>query len=138
MTIDTTPAHPEVVIHTETISLFGWERDWNYASHTVLPRLFGQMVARALPVIKSYHSDLYHDARSLPELVTGEGSSFLWSVRENGTNFNESARIMAAIDSSTVVYRVTIVVEGDGNWLVRFDLLDRLTLAGKKIQARQV
>jgi hypothetical protein len=57
--------------------VWGWE-------HMPKSLIFEKMLDLALPVVKSYRSDFYHDAKwldSLPE----ESTEFFFTVRESGT-----------------------------------------------------
>lgn len=103
---------------TETIRLVGWGT-FAELKDSIRPRLFGEMVKRAIPVVKEYHSDLFHDVHWLEENVTGE-TTFDFLVRTSGTNLGESARIMQEIGApGGVMYRVTLRCVGR-EWMVDF------------------
>lgn len=79
--------------------------------------MFGEMVKLAAPVLRAYHSDLFHDALWIAEKVMGP-IEFDWLVREMGTHIGETAGI-APRASGDIMYRVTLKVER-GTWSVTF------------------
>lgn len=95
---------------------------------SILPLLFGAMVRRTIPVVKEYHSDLFHDVGWLKENVTGE-AEFDFLVRPSGTNIGlthgsrskNSAIIGVQIGAGegAVFYRVR-VFEVSGMWFAEF------------------
>lgn len=111
---------------TVTERLTGWG---TFEELAVLPLLFGQMVKRAIPVVREYHSDLYHDAHWLAQHVTGE-TEFDFLVRTSGTNLGESATIGVQIGApGGVFYHVRLYVKHDrfltadkasGMWMADF------------------
>lgn len=51
---------------------------------SILALTFGEMVKLATPVLKRYHSDLFHDATTLEQYVTGP-LKFTFSFDDYGT-----------------------------------------------------
>lgn len=90
---------------------------------SIRPLLFGQLVERAVPIVKEYHSDLYHDAQWIEKHVTGE-LTFLFVAREWGTyiGFPEfyatlvEARVFRDTDKAWLVS----LVDEDGRWSAVF------------------
>ncbi len=114
----TTPARP---LTPEIVRLWGWDRTWDGARSAVQCTLFGEMVKRAIPVVREYHSDLFHDAQWVRDNVTGP-MSFLFMVRYHGTHVGDSAEIaeQQASTEPRTLYRVTVSVDGAGQWSATF------------------
>ena len=73
---------------------------------THLPaRVFAILVELACPVIKSYWSDLYHDAIWVCDQVKGP-AEFIYGVRETGTTIGLDYELTAM--HNTHVYRVRV------------------------------
>lgn len=104
-----------------TVRLVGWT-DMN---HGVRALLFGHMVKLAMPVVREYLSDLYHDAQWLEENVQGP-REFDFLVRPSGTNIAESARTGVSIGAGETArfYRVRVFEQNgrqhDGEWFASF------------------
>jgi hypothetical protein len=69
----------------DRVHLHGLSENFNDMARPVRATLFGEMVRRAAPIIKAYHSDLYHDAEWLTENLNGQ-TTFDWLVRRSGTH----------------------------------------------------
>ena len=83
--------------------------------------LFGAMVRSATPVVREYHSDLFHDAQRLPELLTGQGG-FWWAVRHSGTNTGDMALAQWEISPRGAVRLYWVEVSNnDGAWSATFN-----------------
>ena len=98
---------------------------WGSGEFNALPiraAVFGHMVEHAMPVLKQYHSDLFHDTLWLTEHMDGP-TSFDWLVRASGTDIGDNARVMAGIDHGpdNVLYRVTLACERGFRWTVTFN-----------------
>lgn len=68
----------------ESTFRLGYDRDTTDVAKSV-QLVFGHLFRIAAPIVKWYHSDLYHDAMWLREYMVGESFTFLWSVDEDGT-----------------------------------------------------
>lgn len=105
-------------INVTTIDhLFGWVREWDDASKSILQRVFGYMVKLATPVVTMYQGDLYWDAEFVRTMITGPGS-FDYLVRPNGTNIGVSAGMSVrgnCAEKGSRFYRITLVQDG-GQW----------------------
>lgn len=64
---------------------------------------FGELVKLAIPHIKHYHSDLFHDAVWLENNMSGESFAFYWSVSDTGTSIGTEP-----IGLREHAYRVTV------------------------------
>jgi hypothetical protein len=107
------------------IRLYGWTK-WEDGKWPIRALLYGQMVGRALPVVKFFLSDLYHDAHWINDTVNGP-TEFWWMVRLNGTNIGDSAITMEHISGSEprVLYHVALA-EADGEWFATFSEFVRI------------
>lgn len=70
--------------------------------------LFGELVKLAVPVIKAYHSDLFHDAIWLTEHVKGPEFTFYYSIDDCGTLIGTELKLVLARDHR---YRITVRVD---------------------------
>lgn len=95
---------------------------------SILPRIFGHMVTLASPVVKEYHSDLYHDARWLDENVDGP-MIVDYLVRTSGTNLGVSAQSMRSIGAPGGVY-YTLTLHSADNRVWTLDILEHPPLDG--------
>lgn len=87
----------------------------------ILAPLFGHMVKVSQPIIKGYHSDLFHDAEWIRQWVNGP-TEFYWLVREHGTHIGETA-IMAERQSGReprVLFHVAITRGRLDRWEATF------------------
>lgn len=88
--------------------------------------IFGKMVASAAPVVREYHSDLYHDALSLEGFLAKE-SPFYFVVRKYGTHLLSHNGVNAHLQvtsSDCRVYRISLHVDdATGYWAADFDLM---------------
>lgn len=91
--------------NTVTHRLVGWGSFEDLAS-SIKPRVFGHMVQLAIPVVKEYHSDLFHDATWLNENLTAD-LTFDYVVRTSGTNLGETTQYSAG-SPGAVHYRLTL------------------------------
>lgn len=110
----------------ETVRLYGWVEEWKEAESPVRALLFGELARRAVPVVRTYLSDLYHDTEWIRENVTGP-TEFLYMVRYNGTHIGsiaEAAERQASTEPR-VLYHVALTVER-GMWRVTFTELVRV------------
>lgn len=110
------------IVNGTNIRLVGWGK-WSDLRLAVLHRLFGEMVKRAMPVVKEYHGDLFIDAEWLAENVTGE-TTFQYLVRHSGTTVGPNAPYMASIhEYDFVLYGVTLFHDERDEWFCRFDVI---------------
>jgi hypothetical protein len=83
----------------------------------VRSNLFGHLVKLAVPQIKSYHSDLYHDAhwieRNVQVAEENETMSFWFSPREMGTSIGED-RSYVETGSEHLYYG--LIYNHNGDW----------------------
>ena len=95
---------PESTTHR----LVGWGSFLNLQDQ-IRARLFGHLVVLATPVVKEYHSDLFHDAQWLRDNVVGE-TEFHFVVRDSGTGVGPTARFQK--DSpGAVMYRLSLTCD---------------------------
>lgn len=59
----------------------------------VRAHVFGHLVKLADGVLTAYHSDLYHDALWLRDVLNGP-MTFCWSVGESGTGIGEDEKAL--------------------------------------------
>lgn len=83
---------------------------WNHMPKSII---FGKMIELALPIVKSYHSDFYHDVMWL-EALPERSVTIYYTVRETGTWI--STELYKPNDSDTI-FRITVTDDGDGKWL---------------------
>lgn len=104
----------------KTVRLVGFSDNFPDVAESARAVLFGAMIKRAAPVMKEYHSDLYHDANWLRENLNGP-MTFDWLVRYSGTNLQEGARISVKIGAGegATFYRVRVFHE-KGVWFAEF------------------
>lgn len=109
----------------ETIPLTGWGT-FEDLEGNIRALLFDQLLERALPVVKEYRSDLFHDAMWLREHLTSERLEFDFMVRHSGTNIGTSASIQAEIGpgAGAILYRVRLLEER-GAWSATFTVIER-------------
>lgn len=117
------------IIETETVRLIGYG-DFADLRHQIASRLFGEMLQRATPVVKEYHSDLFHDAEWLRERIIGRVCSeqFAYVVRPSGTHLGiqaEYALRPSLWQRGSRAYIVTLTEDESESqtWYVRFDLI---------------
>jgi len=91
--------------------LVGWGT-FEDLSTAILARTFGVMVELSLPVVKEYHSDLFHDSTWLRENVKGE-MTFDFVVRTSGTHVGDSAKY-GITSPGAVGYRMTLRADTRG------------------------
>lgn len=109
-----------LVTNTGTHDLWGWGDFDGSALHQ---RIFGHLVVLATPVVKEYHSDLFHDALWIKETVTGP-TSFLFLVRHSGTHLGRSAALMfESVHYDAVLYNIDLSVDERKRWTLTIDLL---------------
>lgn len=80
--------------------------DADDASHpSVCARIFAEMLSLALPTVKHYQSDLYHDALWLAKgMPTNE--PWWFGIRESGTSIGTDHRLVSAYNAKT--YRMVV------------------------------
>ena len=102
-----------------------WGCDDNITS-AVKALMFGELVKLAIPVVKHYQSDLFHDALWI-EKLTGP-AEFYFIVRTWGTHIGTDFDIVKAItngnqnDENMKAYKVNLTCE-DRTWYVRFTII---------------
>lgn len=110
---------------SETIELMGYGTFDELKNSGLRARLFGEMVKKALPVVKEYHSDLYLDALMIRDI---DGPTrFPFIVRHHGTHTGQMALGMADIErgkDSTILYDVNLH-ESNRRWFVTFTVIDK-------------
>ena len=88
------------------------------------------MVRTAMPVVKEYHGDLFHDAEWLRTFLDAalENSGYVqWDVcvRHSGTNNNQAAAWMfESMTYDAALYNFHLHVDEQGEWWLDIDLLD--------------
>lgn len=119
---------------TETVRLMGW-LSFEEGAVSIRALLFGAMLERALPVVKEYRSDLFHDAHWLDTHVHGP-AEFYWLVRHSGTNLNDGAIVGVQIGtgSTSVFYRIALTEER-GLWSATFTTIPLDEAAKLPLQA---
>lgn len=70
-------------------------------------RVFGFLAEKAGPVVKHYHSDLYHDAQWLEKYLFGDSFTFYWAVREYGTHIG-TIPFEGSIFAEAIKYKITV------------------------------
>jgi hypothetical protein len=80
---------------------------WNTMPRAII---FEKMMELALPIVKSYRSDLYHDAIFL-ENLENRPTVFYYMIRETGTTITDAP--YTAPGNTT--FRITIE-NNDGDW----------------------
>lgn len=62
---------------------------------TAAAYVHGELAKLAMPVLRAYHSDLYHDALWIHEHVKGDAIEFFYSFNDTGTCIGtDSALVM--------------------------------------------
>lgn len=86
-------------------------------------RAFAELLKIAIPVVKDYHSDIFHDAVWLHDNVTDDSTlTFVYVVRENGTHLTLDASWSRAVvesfqnDRGARVFSGAIVCDERGAW----------------------
>lgn len=90
---------------------------WIDVKSSVRALLFGVMLGLAKDKVKSYRSDLYHDAQWINEKINGP-MSFDWVVHEGGTYIGESAEYSRIDWDKSAKYRFEILIEGNSTWML--------------------
>jgi len=72
----------------ETIMKRATNGDWADAQSTVRAVTFGELAKLAIPAMKAYQSDLFHDAKWIADYVNGP-MRFFWGFDEAGTDMND-------------------------------------------------
>jgi hypothetical protein len=75
--------------------------------------LFAKLAEKAVPIVKHYLGDLYHDAAWLDAHVTGP-CTFYYSVRLTGTSIGENASLVEI--GAYKMWRVTLDHTASGFW----------------------
>lgn len=79
---------------------------------STLALAFGHLMNLAVPVVKQFRSDWYHDALWLAEWGS-DPAPFFFVVRESGTLIGRDERLL--LSQVGKAYKVTIAL-GDRNW----------------------
>lgn len=96
--------------------------DQDQASEQIRAFVFGELFKLAVPYLRSYTSDLYHDATWIKTWVKGP-TTFYWGVRKTGTSIGTDETYVSI--GNEKVYRITLIREGrawylditpDPNW----------------------
>lgn len=109
-----------------TVRLMGWGT-FEEMSGSILALLFGELVRRAIPIVREYASDLFHDAEWLRANVAGP-VTFDWMARPSGTNIGAesvAAGLSIGAGAGAVAYRVTVADDGRGLWSATFVTIGR-------------
>lgn len=72
----------------------------------VVHHVFGRLIQLAGPVVKHYHSDLYHDSVWLAANVTGNRFEFWFSFNESGTHIGTDSEYV--VPWRVNAYHVTV------------------------------
>lgn len=111
------------------IPLVGWG-DYESLRDQIIARTFGHMIRLATPVVKEYHSDLYHDAANLPGIIESgmnqmeTSTSFFFVVRHSGTWLGEmalSADAQAHGDDTLRLYWISIWCDDRKAWHIEIE-----------------
>lgn len=94
-----------------------WGANWEGSESTVRATVFGKMVNLGRDRIKSYSSDLFHDAMWLKEMLTGP-MQFDWIARHSGTFIGEVCSHVKADDYENSVYYRFEIIEQDRKWIL--------------------
>lgn len=82
----------------------GWGKDLSKYAQLV----FGELAKLAIPVLRYYHGDLYHDALWVSNHIAGmEPLTFYYGVRETGTNIGWFEETMTD-GGNTEIYRCRV------------------------------
>ena len=98
--------------------------------------LFGEMVKRAVPRLEGYHSDLWHDAQTIEDILPAHAkhaAPIYWVVRPFGTHLygwldwgegaERQARSLLRTASGVVVYKIVVRKDSAERWLATFDTI---------------
>lgn len=77
---------------------------WNHMPKSII---FGKLMDLAMPIVKTYRSDFFHDAKWLYDLPN-ESIVFYYTIRESGTWISKTR------DTVDPTYRITILKSEDG------------------------
>jgi hypothetical protein len=109
---------PAAVTHTV---LSGWSHDPIQCG--IPQRVFGELIQIAAPVVKHYHSDMYHDAIMLQRHITDDSIvTFTYVVRDNGTHLNIDHEWSSAVvqafrnDPGARVFSAAVICDERGEW----------------------
>lgn len=91
--------------------------------------LYGELVKRAIPFLRRYHSDLWHDARHLREMVAKGECKFFYTVRERGTHLWKDRVYGDKSMGHVRVWNVEVKCE-DGTWWAYFTRLPEYEMEG--------
>jgi hypothetical protein len=87
--------------------------------------IYGELVAMAAPVVKSYWSDLYHDTTWLNDHVSPTApATFYFACDDCGTAIGTDRDLVTLYRSTSHAYRVTTSVDTLGRHFARFLPLD--------------
>lgn len=108
----------------EKVRLYGWVEECNDAVRALL---FGELVKRALPIRKMYHSDFFHDAVWVNENVR-DATEFFYIARDAGSETTRSLDLVKYHSSEIasgihIIWRVELLCEQGGEWFVEFTQL---------------